>query len=108
VFLDDQHLTVAQQPALDLKDQQLSVAEAELLRGVNQELADARRRPDDQLLPIVRFIVSPGGEKWRQPLAQSLKRTGIQSVTLYEITPHMLPADDTGYASVPETAEAQP
>lgn len=108
VFLDDQHLTVAQQPALDLKDQQLAVAEAELLRGVNQELADARRRPDDQLLPIVRFIVSPGGEKWRQPLAQSLKRTGIQSVTLYEITPHMLPADNTGYASVPEPAETQP
>lgn len=108
VFLDDQHLTVAQQPTLDLRNQQLAAAEAELLRGVNQELADARRRPDDQLLPIVRFIVSPGGEKWRQPLAQSLKRTGIQSVTLYEITPHMLPADDIGYASVPDAPEAQP
>jgi len=108
VFLDDQHLTVAQQPSLDLRKQQLAVAEAELLKGMNQELADARRRPDDQLLPIVRFIVSPGGEKWRQPLAQSLKRTGIQSVTLYEITPHMLPADEIGYASVPDALEAQP
>jgi hypothetical protein len=29
-------------------------------------------------------------------------------VTLYEITPHMLPADETGYASVPDPAEAQP
>ncbi len=108
VFLDAEHLTVAQQPVLELRNQSVAVAEAELLRAINQELADARRRPDDQLLPVVRFIVSPGGEQWRQPLAAALKRTGIQSVTLYEITPHMLPADETGYASVPDPAEAQP
>jgi hypothetical protein len=98
VFLDDQHVTVAQQPAVRISDQQTEFVEAELLKGINSELVDARKSPVDELMPIVRFVVSPGGEKWRVPLAASLKRSGIHTVTLYEVTPYMLPHDDTGYA----------
>lgn len=98
VFLDDQHVTVAQQPAVRISDQPTDFVEAELLKGINSELFDARKSPGDELMPIVRFVVSPGGEKWRIPLAASLKRSGIHSVTLYEVTPYMLPHDDTGYA----------
>ena len=97
-FLDDQHLTVAQQPAVRISDQPTDFVEAELLKGINAELMDARRSQADELMPIVRFVVSPGGEKWRVPLAASLRRSGIHSVTLYEVTPYMLPQNDTGYA----------
>jgi len=109
VFLDDQHVTVAQQPAVRISDQPTDFVEAELLKGINSELFDARKSPGDELMPIVRFVVSPGGEKWRIPLAASLKRSGIHSVTLYEVTPYMLPHDDTGYAHLStDVSEASP
>ena len=109
VFLDDQHVTVAQQPAVRIGDEQKDFVEAELLRGINSELVDARKSPADELMPIVRFVVSPGGEKWRVPLAASLRRSGIHSVTLYDVTPYMLPQDDTGYAHLnTEASEVAP
>lgn len=98
VFLDEQHMTIAQQSAVKISEQQVEFAEAALLKGMNIELQDARRSPRDELMPIVRFVVSPGGEKWRVPLAASLRRSGIHSVVLYEVTPYMLPRDDAGYA----------
>ena len=104
VFLDEQHMTVAQQPAVKISEQQVEFAEAALLKGMNIELQDARRSPRDELMPIVRFVVSPGGEKWRVPLAASLRRSGIHSVVLYEVTPYMLPRDDAGYAHLAAAA----
>ena len=104
VFLDEQHMTIAQQSAVKISEQQVEFAEAALLKGMNIELQDARRSPRDELMPIVRFVVSPGGEKWRVPLAASLRRSGIHSVVLYEVTPYMLPRDDAGYAHLAAAA----
>lgn len=104
VFLDEQHMTIAQQSAVKISEQQVEFAEAALLKGMNIELQDARRSPRDELMPIVRFVVSPGGEKWRVPLAASLRRSGIHSVVLYEVTPYMLPRDDAGYAHLTAAA----
>jgi hypothetical protein len=102
VFLDERHLAVAQQPAVEIPPDQSAVAEAALLRGINNELEDARRSPKDDLLPVVRFVVSPGGERRRLKLVQTLKQAGIPSVTQYELTPYMLPGHTTGYATLEE------
>jgi hypothetical protein len=80
------------------------VAEAALLQGINNELQDARRSPQDDLLPVVRFVVSPGGERWRLRLARSLKQAGIASVTQYELTPYMIPGDSAGRAELADAA----
>lgn len=105
VFLDERHLAVAQQPAVALPADDPLVAEAALLQGINQEIQDARRSPRDDLLPVVRFVVSPGGERWRLRLARSLKQAGIASVTQYELTPYMMPGDATGRAELEEAFE---
>jgi len=105
VFIDERHLAVAQQPAVALPSDDPLVAEAALLQGINQEIQDARRSPRDDLLPVVRFVVSPGGERWRLRLARSLKHAGIASVTQYELTPYMISSDATGRAELGETAE---
>jgi hypothetical protein len=109
VFIDERHLAVAQQPAVELQPDQPAVAEEALFRGINNELLDARHSPRESLLPVVRFVVSPGGERWRMPLAKSLKQAGIASVTQYELTPYMLPGTTSGYATLDEvSAEATP
>ncbi len=109
VFIDERHLAVAQQPAVEIQPDQLATAEAALFRGINNELLDARHSPRDDLLPVVRFVVSPGGERWRMPLAKSLKQAGIASVTQYELTPYMLPGTTSGYATLDESsAEGAP
>ncbi|MEY3172228.1 MAG: hypothetical protein RLZZ436_141 [Planctomycetota bacterium] len=104
VFVDERHLAVAQQPAVALPADNPLVAEAALLQGINQELQDARRSPRDDLLPVVRFVVSPGGERWRLRLARSLKQAGIASVTQYELTPYMIPGDSAGRAELEDAA----
>jgi hypothetical protein len=104
VFLDERHLAVAQQPAVALPGENPLVAEAALLQGINHELQDARRSPQDDLLPVVRFVVSPGGERWRLRLARSLKQAGIASVTQYELTPYMIPGDSVGRAELGDAA----
>ena len=98
VFLDEHHMTVAQQPSVEVTPETLDAVFAVLLTGINTEVDDTKRNPHEPIMPIVKFIVSPGGEKWRIPLAHSLKRTGIRSATVYELTPYMTKSDETGRA----------
>ncbi|MFM7057066.1 MAG: hypothetical protein ACKO2P_09115 [Planctomycetota bacterium] len=105
VFLDERHLAVAQQPAVALPPDNPLVAEAALLKGINDEIQDARRSPRDDLLPVVRFVVSPGGERWRLRLARTLRQAGIASVTQYELTPYMMPAYAVGRAELSDAVE---
>lgn len=100
VFLDEQHMTISQQPATAVSQESLDAAFATLLQGINTEVEDARRKPNEPLMPIVKFVVSPGGEKWRIPLAHSLKRMGIHTVAIFELTPYITSADRTGRASL--------
>lgn len=101
VFLDEHHMTVGQQPAMEVNSDTLDTAFFTLLSGINTEMEDARRKPDEPLMPIVKFVVSPGGERWRIPLARSLKRTGVHFATVYDLTPYMMTQDETGRASIP-------
>ncbi len=105
VFVDEHHMTVDQQAAVEITPDTLDAAFASLLTGINAEVEDRKKKPDEPVMPIVKFIVSPGGEKWRIPLAHSLKRTGIRSATVYELTPYMTTTDDTGRAWVSDEGE---
>jgi hypothetical protein len=105
VFVDEHHMTVDQQAAVEITPDTLDDAFVSLLTGINAEVEDRKKKPDEPVMPIVKFIVSPGGEKWRIPLAHSLKRTGIRSATVYELTPYMTTVDETGRAWLSDEGE---
>jgi len=100
VFLDAHHMTIGQQQTMPMNSDRLNEAFARLLTGINTEVEDVRRSPEEPVMPIVKFVVSPGGEKWRIPLAQGLKSTGIHSAEVLELTPYITTADETGRAAL--------
>ncbi len=104
VFLDEHHMTVAQQSAVEVSSESLDAALATLLTGINTEVEDQKSSRNEAVMPIVKFIVSPGGEKWRIPLSHSLKSTGIRSATVYELTPYITTSDNTGRARVDDVS----
>ncbi|MEI6540915.1 MAG: hypothetical protein WCO86_15530, partial [Planctomycetota bacterium] len=89
VFLDEHHMTVAQHPTILVTPDSLNSAVSDLLRNIDTEVMDAKKSPREEVLPVVKFIVSPGGERWRIPLAGSLKHLGIPSASIYELSPHI-------------------
>ncbi|MEJ7593780.1 MAG: hypothetical protein WKF77_19755 [Planctomycetaceae bacterium] len=99
VFLDQHHMTVGQQPTILVTPDSLNSALADLLQNVDTEVMDARKSPREEVMPVVKFIVSPGGERWRIPLAGSLKHLGIPSASLYELSPHIETTAAPGRAS---------
>ncbi len=89
VFLDGNHMTVGQHPAVVVTPDTLNTALTDLLRNIDTEVTDAKKSPHEAMMPVVKFIVSPGGERWRIPLAGSLKDLGIPSASVYELSPHI-------------------
>ncbi len=82
-------MTVGQQPAIPITPDSLPAALSDLLQNADTEVNDARKSPQEEVIPVVKFIVSPGGERWRIPLAGSLKQLGIPSASIYELSPHI-------------------
>lgn len=99
VFLDEHHMTVEQHPTTQVTPDSLSSALSDLLKNVDTEVMDAKKSPREEVMPIVKFIVSPGGERWRIPLAGSLKHLGIPSASIYELSPHIETTVAPGRAS---------
>ncbi len=99
VFLDEHHMTVGQQPAVPVTQDSLNETLTALLRNVETEVSDARTTPREKMMPIVKFIVSPGGERWRVPLSSSLKYLGIPNACIYELTPHIETTSEPGRAN---------
>jgi hypothetical protein len=99
VFLDQHHMTVGQQPAIPVTPDSLSSALSDLLKNIDTEVSDAKKTPREEVMPIVKFIVSPGGERWRIPLSGSLKHLGIPSASIYELSPHIETTAAPGRAS---------
>lgn len=99
VFLDEHHMTVEQQPTIPVTPDSLNSALSDLLRNVDTEVTDAKKTPREEVMPIVKFIVSPGGERWRIPLAGSLRHLGIPSASIYELSPHIETTVAPGRAS---------
>ena len=99
VFLDEHHMTVEQQATIPVTPDSLSSALSDLLRNVDTEVTDAKKSPREEVMPVVKFIVSPGGERWRIPLAGSLKHLGIPSASIYELSPHIETTVAPGRAS---------
>lgn len=102
VFLDPQHLTVGQQQTVPLQYRSAGYAATKLLRAIHLEVAAAAGTERDPVMPIVKFIVSPGGDLWRIQLRKSLREAGIRSVTTYRLSPWVQPANSAGYARVAE------
>jgi hypothetical protein len=105
VFLDAHHMTIGQQQTMPMNSDSLNEAFARLLTGINTEVEDVRRGPEEPVMPIVKFVVSPGGEKWRIPLAQGLRSTGIHSAEVLELTPYITTADETGRAALEQESQ---
>ena len=99
VFLDGHHMTVGQQSAIPVTQDSLNEALTALLKNVETEVSDAKKTPHEEMMPVVKFIVSPGGERWRIPLAGSLKHLGIPNASVYELTPHIETTSKPGRAS---------
>ena len=99
VFLDQHHMTVEQQPAIPVTPDSLNSALSDLLQNVDTEVSDAKKSPHEEMMPVVKFIVSPGGERWRIPLAGSLRHLGIPSASIYELSPHIETTAAPGRAS---------
>jgi len=99
VFLDANHMTVGQQPTISVTPDSLNKALVDLLQNVDTEVKDAKSTPREEVMPVVKFIVSPGGERWRIPLAGSLKHLGIPSASIYELSPHIETTAAPGRAS---------
>ncbi len=99
VFLDEHHMTVEQQSTIPVTQDSLNSALSDLLRNVDTEVTDAKKSPREEVMPIVKFIVSPGGERWRIPLAGSLRHLGIPSASIYELSPHIETTAAPGRAS---------
>ena len=99
VFLDQHHMTVGYQPSIPVTPDSLNSALSDLLRNVDTEVMDAKKTPHEEVLPVVKFIVSPGGERWRIPLAGSLRHLGIPSASIYELSPHIETTAAPGRAS---------
>ena len=99
VFLDGHHMTVGQQPAIPVTQDSLNETLTALLRNVETEVSDAKKTPHEEMMPVVKFIVSPGGERWRIPLSSSLKHLGIPNACVYELTPHIESTSGPGRAN---------
>ncbi|MFN9717350.1 MAG: hypothetical protein ACK58L_01565 [Planctomycetota bacterium] len=103
VYIDEQHMTVGQLPSVPIDDDSVAPAFRTLIQGVDQEVRDQQLKPDEPVMPIVKFIVSPGGERWRLRLMPMLRHLGLRSATVYEITPYVTlleETDTTGRASL--------
>lgn len=111
VFVDEHYLTVGQRRAVPLSPETGEAALAELLVGISEEVQAARRNPGHQVLPIVKFVVSPGGERNRIPLSQQLRQIGIPSASVVSISPYIVPSEEIGRARMDEidpTTSAEP
>lgn len=104
VFLDPSHMTIGQQPTIPVTSETMNNAFAKLLLAISEEVAAVRGQSDTPMMPVVKFVVSPGGEQLRIPLARQLRRMGIHSVSVVEITPYITPDDDVGTARIDDTA----
>ncbi|MFO0426538.1 MAG: hypothetical protein ACK526_08230 [Planctomyces sp.] len=105
VFLDAEYMTIGQQPSIHVTPNSMNNAFGKLLLSINEEVAAARKKPGEPLMPVVKFVVSPGGEQLRIPLARELRSMGIASASVIEMSPYAEPdnsndQNDTGYARV--------
>lgn len=99
VFVDQQHVTVGQRRAVFVTEAGVDKAVAELFSGISEEVEGSRRHSLDPVLPIVKFVVSPGGEQLRVRLQQALKAAGVPCVSVVALEPYIVPK--SGLATLP-------
>ena len=103
VFLDANHVTVGQRLAQVVDPLSLESTFAFLLKSISEDVDAARKSPLQPMLPIVKFIVSPGGERIRIQLARELREIGIPSATVFALDPRVTTMDNVGRVSIDDT-----
>jgi hypothetical protein len=106
VFVDQQHMTVSQRDAIFVTRDGEGKAVGELFEGINEAVTVARQHPLDPVLPIVKFVVSPGGERLRSRLSQHLLQSGIPFVNVVSIEPYIMPVSGLATFSTEPPARA--
>ncbi|MCA9035507.1 MAG: hypothetical protein KDA91_10260 [Planctomycetaceae bacterium] len=108
VFLDENHLTVGQRPSVVYQQDSMDVAFAHLLKSISEDVEGVRQSAEEPLLPIVKFIVSPGAERSRYWLAKQLRQLGIPSASVTHIEPCVTRLDDFTSTLLASLAENRP
>jgi len=109
VFVDPEHMTVGQRDAVFVTRAGEAVAVQELFFGIGEAVRDAQRHPLDPVLPIVKFVVSPGGERLRTRLAESLKAAGVPFASVVAIEPYIKPVSGVAtFSSAAPTPDDPP
>ena len=89
VFLDENHLTVAQQAAVEINKSSSDELFIQLLQGLREELKHSSAPDSVSVQPVVRFIVSPGAERHRAALALRLNQLQVESSSNVSIDAHV-------------------
>lgn len=89
VFVDAEYMTIASQDPVYIGDASTDQIYAALLVGVNEEIQDAPRFADGTVLPVVRFVVSPGAEPTHVRMSNRLKTIGVPNSSRVRLTPHL-------------------
>lgn len=108
VFLDTNHMTIGQRSAQLVQPETLDPTFAYLLQAISEEVDAVRQSPLQPMMPIVKFVVSPGGERTRIQLARELRKIGIPFAVVFALDPHVTRTDSIGRASIDDTANLTP
>ena len=108
VFLDQNHLTVAQQASIEINDASGDELFVQLLTGLKEELKYSSAPNSATVLPFVRFVVSPGAERHRAALALRLNQLKVQSSSSVFLDPHVDQKRGRVVYSVPNSPDVSP
>ncbi|MCA9063845.1 MAG: hypothetical protein KDA96_12320 [Planctomycetaceae bacterium] len=107
VYVDAEHLTVEQQEPVFVGNRSRSAILYTLLTSVNHELDAVRISRRERYLPVIRFVVSPGGERLRMLLSAELRRLSIYHATTISLEPHIHVAGETGIVMMSDIDAAE-
>ncbi|MCA9059951.1 MAG: hypothetical protein KDA85_15700, partial [Planctomycetaceae bacterium] len=106
VFVDAHHLTVEQQQTIDVQELSGEAVLQQLLTAIRDEVDAAALSTREPLIPIVRFIVSPGGERLHLMLSQRLNQLRIYHASMVSIDPHIAFTDVGTAALTDDSSDA--
>jgi hypothetical protein len=108
VFVDPQHMTVGQRDAVFVTREGELKAVNELFNGITEAVEASQTSPLEPVLPIVKFVVSPGGEMLRARLADQLTAAGVPFATVVSIEPYIKPVSGVATFSAEQPPSETP
>ena len=108
VYLDQNHLTVAQQASIEINNASADELFVRLLAGLKEEMKYSPAPDSVAVQPVVRFVVSPGAERHRAALALRLNQLQVQSSSSVFLDAHVDQQRGRVVYSSPESPAAGP